>query len=151
MLRRTLVQDPVLICGNIMTAQTSLFDWLAGLEFFGIKLGLSQTRMLFDELGAPDRQLKFIHLAGSNGKGSTGAMIESGLRGAGFTTGFYSSPHLVTVNERFRLNGEVADDETVLGIVYANEKIAKMKEGMEVVKTIIVKNKLVNLILKPAK
>ena len=44
-----------------------------------------------------------------------------------------------------------ADDETVLGIVYANEKIAKMKEGMEVVKTIIVKNKLVNLILKPAK
>ena len=44
-----------------------------------------------------------------------------------------------------------ADDETVLNIVYANEKIAKMKEGMEVVKTIIVKNKLVNLILKPAK
>ena len=44
-----------------------------------------------------------------------------------------------------------ADDETVLAIVYANEKIAKLKEGMEVVKTIIVKNKLVNLILKPAK
>ena len=44
-----------------------------------------------------------------------------------------------------------ADDETVLKIVYANEKIAKLMEGMEVVKTIIVKNKLVNLILKPAK
>ena len=97
-----------------MNAQSSLFDWLAGLEFFGIKLGLSQTRMLFDELGAPDRQLKFIHLAGSNGKGSTGAMIEAGLRGAGFSTGFYSSPHLVSVNERFRINGEVPDDETVL-------------------------------------
>ena len=44
-----------------------------------------------------------------------------------------------------------ADDETILGIVYANEKIAKLMDGMEVVKTIIVKNKLVNLILKPAK
>ena len=64
------------------------FDWLAHLEFFGVKLGLQQTRLLFDELGAPDRQLKFIHLAGSNGKGSTGAMIEAGLRGAGFRTGF---------------------------------------------------------------
>ena len=114
MLRRPLVKDPVLIPCDIMSTQNSLFDWLAGLEFFGVKLGLSQTRMLFDELGSPDRQLKFIHLAGSNGKGSTGAMIEAGLRGAGYTTGFYSSPHLVTVNERFRLNGEVADDESVL-------------------------------------
>ena len=97
-----------------MNGNTDLFKWLAGLEFFGIKLGLHQTRMLFDELGAPDRQLRFIHLAGSNGKGSTGAMIEAGLRGAGFTTGFYSSPHLVTVNERFRINGEIASDAAVL-------------------------------------
>jgi len=108
-----------------MKTQSDLFDWLSGLEFFGIKLGLNQTRMLFDELGAPDRRLKFIHLAGSNGKGSTGAMIEAGLRGAGFTTGFYSSPHLVTVNERFRLNGEVADDETVLAA------LAKVKAAGE--------------------
>ena len=104
-----------------------LFDWLAGLEFFGVKLGLHQTRMLFDELGAPDKSLKFIHLAGSNGKGSTGAMIEAGLRGAGYTTGFYSSPHLVTVNERFRLNGEVADDATVLA---ALEKVHAAAQRM---------------------
>ena len=60
----------------------------------------------------------------------------------------------VQVNGKLRATVVIplnADDETVLGIVYANEKIAKMKEGMEVVKTIIVKNKLVNLILKPAK
>ena len=90
------------------------FDWLAGLEFFGVKLGLHQTRMLFDELGAPDLKLRFIHLAGSNGKGSTGAMIDAALRGVGYTTGFYSSPHLVTVNERFRLNGKVPEDSVVL-------------------------------------
>ena len=104
-----------------------LFDWLAGLEFFGVKLGLHQTRMLFDELGSPDKSLKFIHLAGSNGKGSTGAMIEAGLRGTGYTTGFYSSPHLVTVNERFRLNGEVAGDETVLA---ALEKVHAAAQRM---------------------
>ena len=106
-------------------ADNNLFDWLAGLEFFGVKLGLSQTRMLFDELGAPDQHLKFIHLAGSNGKGSTGAMLEAALRGCGFSTGFYSSPHLVTVNERFRLNGEVPSDEVVL------EALAKVKAAAE--------------------
>lgn len=101
------------------------FDWLAHLEFFGVKLGLQQTRLLFDELGAPDRQLKFIHLAGSNGKGSTGAMIEAGLRGAGFRTGFYSSPHLVDVCERFRLNGEPADHQT------AARALAKVRTAAE--------------------
>lgn len=93
--------------------QSELFAWLAAREFFGVKLGLEQTRKLFDLLGAPDRGLRFIHLAGSNGKGSTGAMIEAGLRGAGCSTGFYSSPHLVSVCERFRINGRVADAVTV--------------------------------------
>ena len=65
-------------------------DWLASLEFFGIKLGLDQTCALFRAAGSPERELKFIHVAGSNGKGSVCAMIESGLRAVGFRTGFYS-------------------------------------------------------------
>ena len=109
----------------MQTEFNDLFDWLAHLEFFGVKLGLQQTRLLFDELGVPDRQLKFIHLAGSNGKGSTGAMIEAGLRGAGFRTGFYSSPHLVDVCERFRLNGEPADHQT------AARALAKVRTAAE--------------------
>lgn len=97
-----------------MTApQTDVFDWLSGLEFFGVKLGLHQTRALFEELGSPEKELKFIHIAGSNGKGSTGAFLEAGLLNAGFKTGFYSSPHLVEVNERFRINGKVPDSVTV--------------------------------------
>ena len=80
-------------------------EWLASLEFFGIKLGLEQTRALFRAAGSPERGLKFIHVAGSNGKGSVCAMIESGLRAAGFRTGFYSSPHLVSPCERFRIDG----------------------------------------------
>ena len=87
--------------------ESDAFDFLANLEFFGVKLGLSQTRMLFDEVGAPDKELRFIHIAGSNGKGSSGAMLECALRHAGFRTGFYSSPHLVDVCERWRVNGEV--------------------------------------------
>jgi len=87
-------------------------DWLASLEFFGIKLGLDQTRALFQAAGSPERGLKFIHVAGSNGKGSVCAMIESGLRAAGFRTGFYSSPHLVSPCERFRIDGRpVSEDE----------------------------------------
>ena len=94
-----------------MTNQDFL-DWLAGLEFFGIKLGLDQTHALFRAAGSPERSLKFIHVAGSNGKGSVCAMIESGLRAAGFRTGFYSSPHLVSPCERFRIDGRpVTEDE----------------------------------------
>ena len=72
---------------------------------FGIKPGLEATVELMNRAGNPDRDLKFIHLAGTNGKGSTGAMLECALRSAGFTTGFYSSPHLIDIRERFRVNG----------------------------------------------
>ena len=79
--------------------------WLTSLHKFGIKLGLEQTRRLAELCGNPDRDLRFIHLAGTNGKGSTGAMLERALRGSGWKTGFYSSPHLISVCERFRING----------------------------------------------
>ncbi len=95
-----------------MNIQKSL-AFLSSLEFFGIKLGMEQTRALFEEAGNPHQHLKFIHVAGSNGKGSVCAMIESALRNAGFKTGFYSSPHLRRAGERFRINGAAVSDETV--------------------------------------
>ncbi len=85
---------------------------------FGIKPGLEATRELLRRAGNPEKDLKFIHLAGTNGKGSTGAMLECALRSAGFTTGFYSSPHLLDVRERFRVNGLAvtqADFDTLSG------------------------------------
>ncbi len=72
---------------------------------FGIKLGLSQSTELFLRSGAP-LERNFLHIAGTNGKGSTGAMLECALRHAGFRTGFYSSPHLIDLRERFRVGGE---------------------------------------------
>ena len=87
--------------------------FLASLEFFGIKLGLHQTQALFDAAGNPQKGLKFIHVAGSNGKGSVCSMLETALRNCGFKTGFYSSPHLLRVGERFRINGISVEDNVV--------------------------------------
>ena len=85
-------------------------SWLFGLHRFGIKLGLEQTVRLTELCGAAENNLKFIHLAGTNGKGSTGAMLERALRNNGHTTGFYSSPHLVSACERIRINGKAISE-----------------------------------------
>jgi dihydrofolate synthase/folylpolyglutamate synthase len=88
-----------------------VLDFLNRLQFFGIKLGLEQVSELFESCGNPQRHLNFIHLAGTNGKGSVGAMLCKCLREAGFKTGFYSSPHLISVRERFRVNGRAISEE----------------------------------------
>ncbi|MBV5317937.1 MAG: bifunctional folylpolyglutamate synthase/dihydrofolate synthase, partial [Desulfobulbaceae bacterium] len=77
--------------------------YLDQLQFFKIKLGLDTTRNLLAELGNPQEQLNIIHIAGTNGKGSVGATLLSILSTAGYRTGFYSSPHLSSVRERFRI------------------------------------------------
>jgi dihydrofolate synthase/folylpolyglutamate synthase len=87
---------------------------LAELEKFGIKLGLEATARLLAHLGNPHLDLPAVHIAGTNGKGSTGAMLEAILIRAGYKVGYYSSPHLEKVNERFRLNGQPIGDEEFL-------------------------------------
>lgn len=72
--------------------------------------GLHRMEWLMDELGRPDQAPGIVHIAGTNGKGSTAAMIESGLRASGHTTGLYTSPHLTRLNERFALNGLAVSD-----------------------------------------
>ena len=69
------------------------------------RLGLVRTRRLLDQLGAPDADLNIVHVAGSNGKGSTCAFIESVARAAGYRTGRYTSPHLHQFRERFAVDG----------------------------------------------
>lgn len=76
------------------------------LQKFGIKLGLNSTENLLKRLGDPHLAVPSLHLAGTNGKGSVGAMCEASLLGAGVRTGMYISPHLVDFCERFRLNGK---------------------------------------------
>ena len=73
---------------------------------FGMKPGLESIRRVCAALGNPQERLKIVHVAGTNGKGATCALVESALRAAGFGTGRYTSPHLVSLSERFLLNGK---------------------------------------------
>lgn len=86
------------------------FKWLDSVGFFAIDLGLDRMLELLKRLGNPERSLRFIHVAGSNGKGSVCTFLENGLRGCGYSTGFYSSPHLIRLAERFRINGKTVAD-----------------------------------------
>jgi dihydrofolate synthase/folylpolyglutamate synthase len=80
-------------------------EWLARLEWFGIKLGLETIGDLTESLGHPERAYPVVHVAGTNGKGSVVAMLERALRAATLRTGRYTSPHLVHLEERFAVDG----------------------------------------------
>ncbi len=75
------------------------------------KFGLANITILAQALGQPQRSSPCAHIAGTNGKGSTAAMLESILRAAGLRTGLYTSPHLERINERIRINGENISDQ----------------------------------------
>ena len=79
--------------------------YLFGLEQFGIKFGLENIKTLLGGLGHPERAFRSVHVAGTNGKGSVTAMIDTALGAAGHRTGRYTSPHLVDLTERFVIGG----------------------------------------------
>ena len=86
---------------------------LFSLERLGVKMGLEHTEKLLSSLGNPQRNLNLIHIAGTNGKGSTSAHIECVLRGLGKKVGLYTSPHLIKFNERIRVNGISITDQEI--------------------------------------
>ncbi len=94
-----------------MTLELAL-DFLNSRIPVGWKLGLDSMNKMLSELGDPHQKLKFVHIAGTNGKGSVASMLASIFRNAGYKTGLYTSPHLVDVRERIQYNGEKieADD-----------------------------------------
>lgn len=97
-----------------------LYDRLPMFQRIGkaaYKADLSNTHALMDVLGHPERGLTCIHLAGTNGKGSTSNMLASVLQEAGYRTGLHTSPHLKDFRERFRINGEMVPEETVTQFV----------------------------------
>jgi dihydrofolate synthase/folylpolyglutamate synthase len=92
-------------------------DWLFGLEQFGIKFGLHNISVLVDALGRPDRAFKSVHIAGTNGKGSVAAMVDTALRSAGHRAGRYTSPHLVDLTERFVIDGRPVAKQSLRQVV----------------------------------
>ncbi len=91
-------------------------DWLYGTQLFGIKLGLDPVRRLLGEMGIPVERTfgrEIVHVAGTNGKGSVCAMIESVTRLAGRRTAMFTSPHLIEFRERVRVDGEMISESDV--------------------------------------
>lgn len=99
----------------IKTYQESI-NFLYELRLHGTKLGLENITLLTSRMGSPHDRLKFIHIAGTNGKGSVAAMIESILRSAGFKTGLFTSPHLCSFTERIQINRVPISREDVVAL-----------------------------------
>ncbi|MCE5170238.1 bifunctional folylpolyglutamate synthase/dihydrofolate synthase [Paenibacillus profundus] len=94
-------------------------DWINSLIPFGIRPGLERIEALMDKLGSPHRRLKFIHVAGTNGKGSTCALLTSALLANGYDVGTFTSPYIEKFTNRFKYNNEDIPEETLLRL--ANE------------------------------
>ena len=92
-------------------------QFLYELRLFGAKFGLENTFKLAALAGNPQRNLRFIHVAGTNGKGSTCAMIESIYRAAGFKVGLFTSPHLVAFGERIQINRQPIPESEVVRLI----------------------------------
>jgi dihydrofolate synthase/folylpolyglutamate synthase len=91
------------------------------------KFDLANIRALAERMGQPQNKFKSVHIAGTNGKGSTAAMVERILRSAGFKTGLYTSPHLERINERIRVNGaEISDVEFAAALTRLHRLIEEM-------------------------
>jgi len=91
--------------------------YLRGLAVFGARFGLETSQRMAAALGNPQEQLRFIHVAGTNGKGSTCAMLESVYRAAGYRVGLFTSPHLVSFRERMQINRELISEAEVARLV----------------------------------
>jgi dihydrofolate synthase/folylpolyglutamate synthase len=102
--------------------------WLYSLQRFGIKLGLENIRRLLAELHVDLCGTRVIHVAGTNGKGSVCAMIDSICRAQGHRTGLFISPHLITFRERIRVNGEMISEDAVAN---GSTAIRKLVAGWE--------------------
>ena len=90
--------------------------------------GLSRTQELLRRMSNPEKKLKFVHIAGTNGKGSTAAMTASILQKAGYRVGLYTSPYIYRFNERIQVNGEQIADEDVAAVT---EYVKRFAEAME--------------------
>lgn len=100
-----------------MKSYADAVQFLYDLRLFGAKLGLENTFRLAELAGRPQERLRFIHVAGTNGKGSVCAMLESVYRATGFRVGLYTSPHLISFCERIQVNRQMISEAEVVRLV----------------------------------
>ena len=107
-------------------------EYIHAVQWAGHKPGLTRTRTLLAALGDPHKKLQFVHVAGTNGKGSTAAMLASCLQAAGYRVGLYTSPFINRFNERIQINGQQIPDEALVELV---EQVKPAADAMEDVPT----------------
>ncbi|SMO37300.1 bifunctional folylpolyglutamate synthase/dihydrofolate synthase [Melghirimyces algeriensis] len=112
--------------GAVFSSAKEIFEWMEHGCSQGIHPGLDRTKWLCKRLNHPERRLKMIHIAGTNGKGSTGAMIASVLQKAGYPTGMFTSPFIMNWNERITMDGQPIPEESF--VRWANELIPLVEE-----------------------
>lgn len=102
--------------------------YIYSLQKFGVKFGLSKTSNILKAFGDPHKKKTYIHIAGTNGKGSVAAFISSVLKEAGYRVGLYTSPHLVRFTERFRINGTEISQEEAASLIFRLKKVFAPQE-----------------------
>ena len=95
---------------------TEALEYIHSINWTFCKPGLERIEKLCAALGNPEKKLKFVHVAGTNGKGSFCSMLDSVLRAAGYKVGLYTSPYIKVFNERMRVNGENISNEALARI-----------------------------------
>ena len=110
-----------------MTAKEAV-EYIHSICWMGSRPGLERTQELLRRMGDPQKELKFIHIAGTNGKGSTAAMTASILQKAGYRVGLFTSPCLYKFNERIQLNGEHISDEDLAAVTSFVQPLAAAME-----------------------
>ena len=107
-------------------------EYIHAVQWAGHKPGLSRTRTLLAALGDPHKRLRFVHVAGTNGKGSTAAMLASCLQAAGYRVGLFTSPFINRFNERIQVDGQQIPDEELVQLV---ERVQPAADAMADVPT----------------
>ena len=107
----------------------SILEELYNLQRLGIKVGLDHTIELLKAIGNPHENLKLIHIAGTNGKGSTCSILSNILIEHGFKVGLYTSPHLKKFNERIQINGHQIPDLHIASFFKDNRELIKSIEA----------------------
>ena len=119
------VECSMLDVGRCAVGYTATQDYLFSLKARGVKFGIDRLRALVAGLGYPDLAVPCIHLAGTNGKGSTAAMLDSIFHAAGWRTGLYTSPHLVKLGERVQVGRERLTEAEIVAYTHELRPVAE--------------------------
>ncbi|QJD81790.1 bifunctional folylpolyglutamate synthase/dihydrofolate synthase [Cohnella herbarum] len=120
----SMVNDDSSLPAAYRTAEEAM-AWITGLTSFGIRPGLERISRLMESLNNPQRRLKFIHVAGTNGKGSVCAYLTSVLRQSGYDVGTFTSPYLTSYSNRLQYNGQDIADEDLIRLVNLMKPLAE--------------------------